>query len=204
MPTVPDFSNNRGGIPLGRIRMTPLPGTAPKQDVIEADLRSDRACELIDGVLVENPPGIRESIIAALIGHRVQAFLETRDLGFVLGANGPLEILPGQVRIPDVCLVSWDRFPNRKLPEEPILPSAPDLAIEVLSDGNTEQEMRRKLHDYFTAGVRLVWYIDPRTRLAKSYTAVEQFVEVSENGALSGGDVLPGFDLPLHELFAKV
>jgi Uma2 family endonuclease len=121
----------------------------------------------------------------------------------VLGADGTLEVLPDQVRIPDACFISWDRFPDRKLPEEPIPALAPDLAIEVLSEGNTEQEMQRKLRDYFTAGVRLVWYIDPRTRSARSYSATEQFGEVSEDGALSGGDVLPGFELSLHELLAK-
>ena len=75
------------------------------------------------------------------------------------------------------CFIAWERFPNRQLPREPIPALAPDLAIEVLSEGNTEQEMQRKLHDYFTAGVRLVWYIDPRSRSAKSYTAENQFIE---------------------------
>ncbi len=64
--------------------------------------------------------------------------------------------------------------------------------------------MQRKLRDYFAAGVRLVWYIDPRTRSAKSYTGENQCVEVSESQSLSGGDVLPEFELPLGELFAKV
>ncbi len=64
--------------------------------------------------------------------------------------------------------------------------------------------MQRKLRDYFTAGVRLVWYIDPGTRSAKSYTGENQCVEVAESQSLSGGDVLPGFELPLSELFAKV
>ena len=112
-------------------------------------------------------------------------------------------ILPHQVRIPDVCFISWDHFPNRQLPSEPIPALAPDLAIEVLSKSNTQAEMQRKLRDYFTAGVRLVWYIDPRTRSAKSYTAENQCVEVAESQSLSGGDVLPGFELPLRELFAK-
>jgi Uma2 family endonuclease len=103
-----------------------------------------------------------------------------------------------------VCFIAWDRFPNRKLPAEPIPALAPDLAIEVLSASNTEGEMQRKLHDYFTAGVRLVWYIDPQTRSAKAYTAEDRCVELSESQSLSGGDVLPGFELPLKELFAKV
>jgi Uma2 family endonuclease len=133
----------------------------------------------------------------------MRVFLEKHDLGIVLGEAGTLRILPHQVRIPDICFISWDRFPNRQLPPEPIPDLVPDLAIEVLSKWNTEKEMQRKLHDYFTAGVRLVWYIDPRTRSAKSYTAESQFVELTESQSLSGGDVLPGFELPLRELFAK-
>jgi Uma2 family endonuclease len=201
--TLADFWTHLGGIPPERIRMSPLPGTATKKDVEEAESRTGRICELIDGVLVEKTMGYRESLLAGQIIHRINAYLETHDLGIVLGEAGTLEILPDQVRIPDVCFISWDRFPNRQLSDEPIPALAPDLAIEVLSVGNTEREMQRKLHDYFTAGVRLVWYIDPRTRSAKAYTAVEQFVEVREDGSLSGGDVLPGFDLPLHELFAR-
>jgi Uma2 family endonuclease len=63
--------------------------------------------------------------------------------------------------------------------------------------------MQRKLHDYFTAGVRLVWYIEPRTRTARAYTAEDQCVELGERDSLSGGEVLPGFELPLQDLFAK-
>jgi Uma2 family endonuclease len=108
------------------------------------------------------------------------------------------------VRAPDVCFISWNRFKNRELPPEPIPDLAPDVAIEVLSAGNTAAEMQRKLHDYFAAGVRLVWYIDPATRSAKSYTAEDEIIAVDESGVLSGGDVLPGFELPLAALFDNV
>ena len=193
-----------GDIPLERIRMVPPPGTATEQDVTEADDHADRLCELIDGVLVEKTMGYKESLLAIEIGYLLRTFLEAHDLGIVLGPTARSKILPHQVRIPDVCFISWDRFPDRQLPPEPIPDLVPDLAIEVLSKWNTEKEMKRKLHDYFTAGVRLVWYIDPRTRSAKSYTAENQFVELTESQSLSGGDVLPGFDLSLHDLFAKM
>ncbi len=171
---------------------------------LSAEGHTGRVCELIDGVLVEKTMGYKESLIAIEIAYLLKTFLREHDLGIVLGADGTLRILPQQVRVPDVCFISWNRFPNRQLPPQPIPPLAPDLAIEVLSEGNTEAEMQRKLRDYFAAGVRLVWYIDPRTRSAKSYAAENQFVEVSESGSLSGGDVLPGFELPLKELFARV
>jgi Uma2 family endonuclease len=202
--TVADLVASLGGIPLDRIRVSPPFGTATEKDVLEVERQTGCPCELIDGTLVEKTMGYYESFLAARINHLIQMFLATHDLGIVLGADGTLRILPRQVRVPDVCFISWDRFPNRRLPAEPIPSLAPDLAIEVLSTSNTEGEMQRKLHDYFTAGVRLVWYIDPQTRSAKSYAAEDQLVTVDESGSLSGGDVLPGFELALSKLFAKV
>jgi Uma2 family endonuclease len=201
--TLADFVASLGGIPLERIRVSPPFGTATEEDVIEVERQTGIACELIDGTLVDKTMGYFESFLAVQIIMRLTAFVETHDLGIVLGEGGTLKILPRQVRVPDICFISWDRFPGRKLPAEPMPALAPDLAIEVLSAGNAEGEMRRKLDDYFSAGVRLVWYIDPRTRSAKSYTAEDRCVDVDESGSLSGGDVLPGFDLPLRELFAK-
>jgi Uma2 family endonuclease len=183
--------------------MFPPPGTATENDVLTAEGHTGRVCELIDGVLVEKAMGYLESLIAVKIIQCLAAFVETHDLGIVLGEAGTLRILPHQVRVPDVCFIAWERFPNRQLPREPIPALAPDLAIEVLSAGNTEQEMQRKLHDYFTAGVRLVWYIDPRSRSARSYAAENQCLAVAESQTLSGGDVLPGFELSLRDLFAQ-
>ena len=81
---------------------------------------------------------------------------------------------------------------------------APDLAVEVLSEGNTKQEMERKLKDYFFAGVRLVWYIDVKKRTVEVYTSPDQGVTLTEGQNLDGGDVLPGFRLPLRQLFARL
>jgi Uma2 family endonuclease len=200
--TLADMWTHLGGIPLERIRLFPLPGTATEKDVLEAESRTGRICELIDGVLVEKTMGYYESLIAAKIIQALGAFVDAHGLGIVLGADGTLQILPEQVRIPDVCFIAWERFPNGQLPREPIPAVAPDLAIEVLSAGNTPQEMQRKLHDYFAAGVRLVWYVDPGTRSAKSCTSEHDSVEITESQSLSGGDVLPGFELPLRKLFA--
>jgi Uma2 family endonuclease len=201
--TVADVVASLGGIPLDRIRVVPPFGTATEKDVLEVERQTGCPCELIDGTLVEKTVGYYESFLAVRIICLLQAFVKTHDLGIVLGEAGTLQILPRQVRVPDVCFISWNRFPNRELPPEPIPTLAPDLAIEVLSAGNTAGEMQRKLQDYFAAGVKLVWYIDPQTRSAKPYMAEEQFVTVDENGALSGRDVLPGFELPLNALFDK-
>jgi Uma2 family endonuclease len=78
------------------------------------------------------------------------------------------------------------------------------LAIEIPSEGNTPGEMQRKLRDYFAAEVRLVWYIDPRSRTAMVYTAADNGEPLTEADVLDGGAVLPGFSLPLSKLFAKL
>jgi Uma2 family endonuclease len=74
----------------------------------------------------------------------------------------------------------------------------------VLSEGNTPKEMSRKLDDYFDAGVRLVWFVDPRRRSVKVFTGKKSSKELREHETLTGGKVLPGFSVPLAELFADV
>jgi len=202
--TLADLVEHLGGIPLHRIPVFPPPGMATEKDVLESKPKYGRICELLDGVLVAKPLSFQKALLGTRIVSALGGYVERHNLGICLGATGTLKILPDQVRIPDVCFISWDRFPNRQLPPEPIPALAPDLAVEVLSEGNTEREMERKLRDYFAAGVRLVWYIDPKTRSARVYTAPERCELVDESGVLPGGDVLPGFELPMKELFAHV
>jgi len=198
-----DMLQHLGEIPPQRVRAWPPPGTATEADIFEVERRTGRMCELVDGILVEKTMGYYESRLAMTVGYFLEKYLETHDLGIVLGADGTLRILPGQVRIPDVSFLRWERFPQRKLPEEPIPALAPDLAVEVLSEGNTEREMARKLHDYFHAGTRLVWYVDPKFRTARVYTAPDRCTEIGPQQSLEGGDVLPGFTLRLADLFAR-
>jgi Uma2 family endonuclease len=201
--TVADLVSQLGDVPIERVRLFPWPGTATEEDLLRLAARSDRLYELVDGVLVEKTMGYRESLLAVKIASALLPFVESGKLGIVLGADGTLRILRNQVRIPDVCFISWKRFPGGRLPDVPIPAVAPDLAIEVLSPGNTAGEMRRKLVDYFAAGVRLVWYIDPATRTARAFTGPEQSIDYGPTDSLPGGDVLPGFQLPLAGLFAE-
>ena len=80
----------------------------------------------------------------------------------------------------------------------------PDLAVEVLSEGNTVPEMDRKRREYFRAGVRLVWLVDPEARTVAVFTGPDQHSTLGETDLLDGGAVLPGFTLSLAELFARL
>ena len=197
-----DLHNYLGGIPLARIRVFPPPGYATANDVLDIQEHEDRLYELTNGILVEKTVGWYESLLAGLVLTRLNVYLETHDVGLALGADGLLQILPGLVRIPDVSFMRWDRLPSSALPRRPIPALVPDLVVEVLSEGNTSAEMEAKLQTYFQAGVRLVWYINPSTRLANVYTSPTAMRTFDAHGVLDGGDVLPGFQLSLQHLFA--
>jgi Uma2 family endonuclease len=116
-----------------------------------------RLCELVDGVLVEKTAGYYESLVAGLVVHFLNRFVIDRDLGDRSGRRWDVEKTAWNGAHPRRVFHSWDKLPGRKLPAEPIPDLVPDLAIEILSAGNTKKEMQRKLREYFEAGVRLVW-----------------------------------------------
>lgn len=193
-----------GGVSPHRIRMRPAPGTARLQDVIDVHKRTKGLYELVDGVLVGKVMGYTESALALWLGHLLQSFLDIHDLGLLAGADGAMEIMPDLVRIPDVSFVRWEQLPRRETPSDPIPGLVPDLAIEVLSESNTRGEMKRKLKDYFLAGVNLVWFVDPDSRTVEVYTAPDQCKIFTESQTLDGGEVLPGLALPLRQIFARL
>jgi len=122
----------------------------------------------------------------------------------VTGPDGTMRLAPRLVRIPDVAFTAWERFPDRRLPQRPIPDLAPDLAVEVLSASNTDREMDRKRRDYFAAGVRRVWEVDPAARTVTVYTAADPATVLHEDQTLDGRDVLPGFALSVRQLFAEL
>jgi len=198
--TLADLVERLGDIPLDRVRLQPPPGTATEQDIID----EDRLCELVDGVLVEKPMGLRESLLAGLILTYLRGFVDPRDLGLVTGPDGTFLLFPGLVRIPDVAFISWPRVPEGCVPEEAIPSIAPDLAVEVVSETNTPKEMARKRREYFDAGVLLVWMVDPKHRTVAVFTGPEESRTLDVTQTLDGGEVLPGFTLELSILFGDL
>jgi Uma2 family endonuclease len=202
--TVAELLQQLGDIAPQRIRLQPPPGKATERDLIALHNRTDRLFELVDGVLVEKIMGFPESTLACDLIKILGIFLDQNDLGFLVGEAGTVRLMPGLVRIPDVAFVSWKQLPNKQRPTEPIPNLVPALAIEILSAGNTEKEMKRKLKEYFLAGVQVVWFIDPRDRTVAVYTAPDQWVVLTEQQTLDGGTVLPGLKLPVQAVFAKM
>ncbi len=88
------------GFPVARIRVSPTPGTATEQDILDVERQTGQICELIDGTLVDKVMASLESMLAAEIIIHIGAYLQIRDLGIVLGADGYLKLLSDQVRAP--------------------------------------------------------------------------------------------------------
>ena len=114
-----------------------------------------------------------------------------------------MRVNPEQIRIPDVAFYSWTHFPYRILPLGQILDIVPDLAVEILSPGNTQKEMARKRGEYFAGGATLVWEVCPETKRVDAFTDPDQATTIDENGILDGGNVLPGFTLSVREWFER-
>jgi Uma2 family endonuclease len=199
---IAELMEQLGNIPTRRVRLEPPPGKATERDVIAIQNRTNRQFELVDGVLVEKAVGFLESTFACDLIALLKVFVDRHDLGFLAGEAGAVRLMPGLVRIPDVSFISWDQLPTKERPTGPIADLAPALTVEVLSEGNTQAEMDRKVREYFLSGTRLVWLVDANARTVQVYTAPDQSVVLTEDQALDGGDVLPGLSLPLRQVFA--
>jgi Uma2 family endonuclease len=190
-----------GNISPKRVCMNPLPGTATERDLLRKHGRPLKLYELIEGTLVEKAMGHVESIVAAELIRVLGNYIKQHQLGYFSGSDDLIRLMPKVVRGPDVSFTSWTQRPDRTADTDSISDVIPSLVVEVLSKGNTRGEITKKLKDYFFAGVQLVWVIDPKTRTAEAYTAPDAKTAIPADGELDGGDVLPGFSLPLAELF---
>jgi Uma2 family endonuclease len=192
-----------GDVPLERIIFDPWPGTATEADLLRLVERDRRLCELIDGTLVAKPVGLFESIIAINLATALGNFVLPRRLGAVGGADSTLRMAStGRIRLPDVCFISAERMPKTR---EPVPTLAPDLAVEVLSEGNTRLEIAQKLSEYFRSGTRLAWIIDPPTRTVEVYHTPDKPARtLNETDELEGEQVLPGFTVSISFLFQNV
>lgn len=198
--TVAVLLKRLGGISPERVRLRPPPGMASEEDLIAIDHHEGGILELVDGTLVEIAYGFKESMVSVVLANRLGDFVMPRQLGVITGATAPLRLAKGLVRAPNVAFTTWEQM-GGELPKEPIANLAPELIAEILKPGNTKAEMSRKRDEYFTAGVCLVWFIDPESRTVAVYNSPDNFTTLTETQMLDGGEVLPGFSVLIRDLF---
>ncbi len=154
--------------------------------------------ELSNGELIIAPP--------AKYGHLVIAHRLYKVIGSYLDRAGSGEVFlepgfqlgPDTIRQPDVAVLLTSRRVNHD--EWPR--AAPDVAIEVISPANSAEEIETKTAQYLAADARSVWIVYPKTRRVRIYRADGSHTAIEEPQSLTDENVLPGFALPLAELFA--
>jgi Uma2 family endonuclease len=159
--------------------------------------------ELVNGVITEKEPmggWHGEAEVELLIP--LYAHVKREGLGRLYPSDTQFKILrdPDIIHIPDIAFVRADRLPPREARRGP-LPLAPDLAIEVMSPNDGYVEVMEKVERYLRAGVQLVWLVDPWRRAVEIHAPGQPPRVLRETDTLDGGDVLPGFSLPVADIF---
>ncbi|PJF34580.1 MAG: Uma2 family endonuclease [Candidatus Thermofonsia Clade 1 bacterium] len=167
---------------------------------------AERAFELHDGeIILMSPTSALSSLIATRFGNALFNFVETHDLGYVIGADGTFVLDAHTVYVPDVAFIRKARL--SALPAR-YFPFAPDVAVEVLSPTDSVRQMQRKALRYLKAGTALVWLIYPDERAADAcHLAADGSLNlqpIEADGYFEGGALLNGFRLSLADLFRNL
>jgi len=157
--------------------------------------------ELVRGHVVREPrPMPLHGRVQVRLGYHLEVWSHGRGLGVAMTDAGfILRDTPPTVRGPDVAWVARERIPATGYAGS-FWRVAPDLAVEILSPHDRPAAVREKVQEYLDAGTRVVWVVDPESRTVNVHDASSSFTVAAE-GVLDGGDVLPGFRLPLRDLF---
>ncbi|MEZ6061229.1 MAG: Uma2 family endonuclease [Planctomycetaceae bacterium] len=163
---------------------------------------SRQRCELIRGeVKLMSPAGSRHGWVAASVGRILGNFVLDRKLGHVFGAETGfvIESDPDTVRAPDAAFVRIGRVSGR-IPSG-YFPGAPDLAVEVVSPGDTSTEVHQKAEQWLRSGASVVWLIDPTRETGAVCRLEDGEFHLRSVRELAAPELLPGFSLPVHDLF---
>lgn len=161
--------------------------------------------ELVDGELVERNMSVLSSLVEGLVYEAIQGHCRQTQAGFTWPGTLGIRCFadhPMKIRKPDVSYISHARM-SPDLLKEGYCPIAPDLAVEVLSPGDLAHEVVSKIEEYLSAGVKLVWVVDPEARLVDEYRADGANRRLRQADFVEGGSVLPGFRRRVAELFPE-
>jgi Uma2 family endonuclease len=160
--------------------------------------------ELVAGELREmTPAGWQHGRIAGNIASELGPYIRQHRLGAMATAEASFRLSadPDTVRVPDVSFVRQERL-DAIGDTTGYWPGAPDLAVEVISPNDRYSEVREKVDEYLAAGTRMVVLVDPRNRDVLVFRSRGERIELTEDDVLDGGDVVPGWTLPVRDIFA--
>ena len=162
--------------------------------------------ELVKGeLLTMSPAGSEHGAITQRLATLLDQYVTAKSLGLVFGAETGflIAIDPDTVRGPDIAFIHAGRI-SVGGPPEGYWPGAPDLAVEVVSPGDTAKEVDDKVGEWLGAGCQVVWIVRPRQKTVVVHRAGGQAHTVSVDEVLDGGSLLPGFQCRVAEIFSVI
>ena len=167
----------------------PAPQDGSKQELVRGEVTSVAS------------PGFEHGEVQGNVYFAIKSFLKVQPLGRVVIETGMRTLTgPDSVRGPDISYYSRARVPLGvrivRYHDQP-----PDLCVEIVSPGNTRKELRRKVQEYFAAGVRQLWIVDPEERSVTILDGPTTGRTLYDDAILEGGDVLPGFTCRVADFF---
>jgi Uma2 family endonuclease len=170
-----------------------MPGDGYRYDLVEGELRK------------KTPSGSAHGYVVVEVTLRLGEFVNHHELGCVFGAETGFRIGrdPDTVLAPDVSFIRKSRIAITGIPQE-FYPEAPALVVEVVSPGDTADEVDDKMRRWIAAGVELGWVAYPRGRTVTVYRGLDDIRVLTESDILDGGSVVPGFTCRVGDLFAAL
>jgi Uma2 family endonuclease len=159
--------------------------------------------ELVKGELIKMPPaGNLHGKQTMRLSWRLAQYVESNNLGVVYAAETGFKLAsnPDTVRGADIAFVSKQRLAGIDSVEG-FFPGAPDLAVEVISPGDTYTEVEEKVAEYLESGTLLVWIVNPRRKTVTVYRAMNDITVLTDKDILDGGEVIRGFNCKVSDIF---
>jgi Uma2 family endonuclease len=158
--------------------------------------------ELVRGdVVTMTPAGAEHGATVMHLAVPLGVHVRRHRSGEIFGAETGFQIArdPDTVRAPDVAFVRAERLGGG--PGKGFFPGPPDLAVEVISPSDRASQVFGKVHDWLDAGCHTVWVVDPDTQTVTVYRSRQAITVVTVGESLTADDLLPGFTLPVAEIF---